>query len=138
LVAVVLTLGLTFSASTGQRASAPQDALTLVRQALAALEVSPPDLEVAAERVIKAQFARDTRGVNIPRVREAQQALEDEDAAAAAAYLMEALRPAEGGPAGLDSTLLVPIAPQFVATPFAFRWLAAAALLMAAGALIVR
>jgi hypothetical protein len=133
-----LTLGVTLSASTGQPASGPQDAFAMVRQALAALEVSPPNIEVAVERVIAAQFARDTRGVNIPRVREAQQALEDEDPAAAAAYLMEALRPSEAGPAGLDRTLLVPVVPRFVATPSAYGWLAAAALLMAAGGLILR
>jgi hypothetical protein len=137
--AAVLTLGLsTLSASTAQPASVPQDALTLVRQALAALEVSPPDVGVAAERVIKALFARDTRGVDMPRVRDAQQALDDEDPSAAAAYLMEALRPAEAEPAGIDRTLLAPVRPRFVATPSAYGWLAAAALLMAAGGLIVR
>jgi hypothetical protein len=105
---------------------------------LAALEVSPPDVGVAAERLIKALFARDTRGVDMPRLRDAQQALEDEDPAAAAAYLMEALRPAEAGSAGVDRTLLAPVRPRFVARPSSYGWLAAAALLVAVGGLVVR
>ena len=120
--------------------AAPQDALTLVRQALAALEASPPNVGVAAERVIKALFARDTRGVDMPRVRDAQQALEEEDAdtAAAAAYLMEALRPSEGGPSGIDKALLVPLARRFAASPAAYGLVAVAVLLIAAGVVIVR
>jgi hypothetical protein len=116
----------------------PRDALTLVRQALAALEVSPPDVAVATERVLKALFAQDTRGVDMPRVRDAAQALGAEDATAAAAYLMRALRPAETAPAGADRTLLVPVRPRFTATPAAFGLLAVAALLIGAGTLIVR
>lgn len=137
--AAVLALGLSMlSASAAPPAPVPQDALTLVRQALAALEVSPPDVGIASERVIKALFASDTRGIDMPRVRDAQQALEDEDPTAAAEYLKEALRSAEVGPAAIDRTLLVPVRPHFVATPSAVGWLVAAALLIATGGLIVR
>jgi hypothetical protein len=118
--------------------AAPGDAFTLVRQALAALEVSPPDIGAAAERVIKAQFARDTQGVDMPRVREAQQALDDEDATAAAAYLMKALGPAERMPGGPDPALLVPAAPPAPARPAAYGLLTVAVLLIAAGAAILR
>src|SRR5579864_6269570 len=96
-----------------QPPATPRDALTLVRQALAALEVTPPDVAVATERVIKALFAQDTRGVDMPRVRDAAQALGAEDAAAAAAYLLKALRPAETDPGGADRALLLPIRPRF-------------------------
>jgi len=121
-----------------QPPATPRDALTLVRQALAALEVSPPDVAVATERVLKALFAQDTRGVDMPRVRDAAQALGAEDAMAAAAYLMKALRPAETAPAGVDRALLVPVRPRFAATPAAYGLLAAAALLIGAGILIAR
>lgn len=134
----VLGLAVPLTPASAQRTAPPRDALTLVRQALAALEVSPPDLAVATERVLKALFAPDTRGVDMPRLRDAAQALGEEDAAAAAAYLMAALRPAETAGAGVDRTLLTPVRPHFVATPSAFGLLAAAALLMAAGGLIVR
>ncbi|MHB8731151.1 MAG: hypothetical protein ACYDAB_05110 [bacterium] len=116
----------------------PRDALTLVRQALAALEVSPPDVAVATERVIKALFARDTRGVDMPRVRDAAQALGAEDATAASAYLMKALRPAETAPGGVDQALLIPVRPRFAVTPAAYGLLAAAVLLLGAGSLIAR
>jgi hypothetical protein len=116
----------------------PRDALTLVRQALAALEVSPPDLGVATERTIKALLAPDTRGVDMPRLRDAAQALGEEDATAAAAYLMQALRPAETASGGGDRALLIPVRARFVATPAAYGLLAAAALLIVAGALIAR
>jgi hypothetical protein len=134
--AAILLLGL--SALAAQAPATPRDALTLVRQALAALEVSPPDAAVATERVLKALFAQDTRGVDMPLVRDAAQALGAEDATAAAAYLIRALRPAETAPAGADRTVLVPVRPRFTATPAAYGLLAVAALLIGAGTLIVR
>jgi hypothetical protein len=138
--AAILWLGLSAlpAASATQPPAPPRDALTLVRQALAALEVSPPDVAVATEQVLKALFAQDTRGVDMPRVRDAAQALGEEDAAAAADYLMQALRPAEAAPAGVDRTLLVPVRPPFTATSAAFGLLATAALLIGAGSLIAR
>lgn len=134
--AAMLALPVVVAAPAAQPA-APQDAFTLVRQALAALEVSPPNFGVAADRLIKALFARDTRGIDMPRVRNAQQALENEDAAAAAAYLMAALRPLEDGPSGLDKALLVPVPRRFAASPAAYELLAVAVLLIAAGVVIV-
>lgn len=122
-------------ASAQEEKTTPREALTLTRQALAALEVSPPDLGVATERTIKALLAPDTRGVDMPRLRDAVQALGEEDATAAAAYLMEALRPAE---AGGERTLLIPVRPRFIATPAAYGLLAAAVLLAVAGGLIAR
>ncbi len=119
-------------------ATTPREALTLVRQALAALEVGPPDLGVATERTIKALLAPDTRGVDMPRLRDAAQALGEEDAAAAAMYLMQALRPSEAGPSAIDRALLVPAARRFVASPAAYALLAGAVLLIAAGAAVVR
>lgn len=137
--AALLLLGLPAPASTAAGdAATPHEALTLVRQALAALEVSPPDLSVATERTIKALLAPDTRGVDMPRVRDAAQALGEEDAAAAATYLMQALRPSEAGPSGIDKALLVPVARRFVASSAAYGLLAGAVLLIAAGAVIVR
>lgn len=131
------TVAVTAVAASAAQPAAPQDALTLVRQALAALEVSPPNVGVAAARVLKALFARDTRGVDMPRLRDAQQALEDEDAAAAAAYLMDALRPSTG-PSGLDKSLLVPVRHRVAASPATYELLAVAVLLIAAGVVIVR
>jgi len=121
-----------------QPAAPPQDALTFVRQALAALQVTPPDGKVAVERVLKALFARDTRNVDMPRVRDAQQALGEGDPVSAAAYLMRALRPAEvpGGP--VNTALLTPLRRRFARTPAAYGLLAAAALLIGAGCLLVR
>jgi hypothetical protein len=116
----------------------PRDALTLVRQALAALEVTPPDVAVATERVIKALFAQDTRGVDMPRVREAAQALGEEDTEAAAAYLMAALRSGPTSSGGVDMSLWRPVQPRVTGTPGAYALLAAAALLIVAGALVAR
>ena len=137
-VATAVMLALPAVATAAALPAPPQDALTLVRQALAALEVNPPNVGVAAERVIKALFARDTRGVDMPRVRDAQQALENEDAVAAASYLMVALRPAEAAPSEVDAALLVPMRGSFVSSPRAYVLLAVAALLIAVGSLIVR
>ncbi len=117
----------------------PQDALTLVRQALAALEVTPPAVSVATAKVIKALFARDTRGVDMARVQEAAQALGLQDSAAAAAELLiDALRPARAGPGGVDVALLTPVRPGFAGTPATFALLVGAALLMVVGGLIIR
>ncbi len=116
----------------------PSDALTLVRQALAALEVAQPDVLVATAKVIKALFAQDTRGVDMARVREAAQALGQEDSAAAAADLIEALRPARAGPGGVDVALLMPVRPRLAGTPTAYVLLVGAALLMVTGWLIIR
>lgn len=115
----------------------PKDALTLVRQALAALEVTPPAVSVATAKVIKALFAKDTRGVDMARVQEAAQALGQEDAATAAARLIDALRPARAGPGGVDVALLMPVQPRFAGTPAAYVLLAGAALLLAAGWFII-
>ncbi len=138
--AAVLVLGLQAIAAprSSEQEAVPRDALTLVRQALAALEVSPPDVDVATERVIKALFAPDTRGVDMPRVRDAAQALGSEDATAGAAYLMQALRPAEAGPTRLDPSLFTPLPPRATSGSEAYGLLGLAALLVAAGSLIVR
>ena len=116
----------------------PRDALTLVRQALAALEVTPPSVSVATVKVLNALLAQDTRGVDMARVQEAAQALGMEDSAAAAAQLIDALRPARGGPDGVDEALLMPVRPRFTATPAAYALLVGAALLLAAGGCIIR
>jgi len=138
--AVMLMLGTPAlpAPAAAQKAATPREALILVRQALAALEVSPPDIEVATERTIKALFAPDTRGVDMPRVRDAAQALGQEDAGAAVAYLMAALRPAETAGMRVDRALLTPVRPRFAATPAAYGLLAAAALLIGVGSLIMR
>jgi hypothetical protein len=137
--AAALMLGLSaLSVPAAQPASVPQDARTLVRQALAAVEVSPPNVGVAAERVLKALFAKDTRGVDMPRLRDAQQALSQEDTAAAAGYLIEALHPEDAAAPPVDRTLLAPVRPRFAATPLAYALLAAAALLIVAGGLVAR
>lgn len=124
--------------ASARAAATPRDARTLVRQALAALEVTPPDVSVATERVIKALFAQDTRGVEMPRVREAAQALGAEDATAAAAYLTAALRPGQASSEGFDTALWKPVQPRFAGTPAAYALLAAAALLIVAGGLVAR
>ncbi len=116
----------------------PKDALTLVRQALAALEVAQPAVSVATAKVIKALFAQDTRGVDMARVQEAAQALGQQDSAAAAADLIEALRPARAGPDGVDAALLTPVRQRFAGTPTAYALLVGAALLVAGGGLIIR
>ena len=116
----------------------PSDALTLVRQALAALEVTPPAVLVATGKIIKALFARDTRGVDMAHVHEAAQAIGMHDSAAAAAQLIDALRPARLGPGGVDVALLMPVQPRFAGTPTAYVLLVGAALLLAAGGLIIR
>ncbi len=115
----------------------PKDALTLVRQALAALEVTPPAVSAATAKVFKALFTKDTRGVDMARVQEAAQALGQEDAATAAAYLIDALRPARAGPGGIDVALLTPVRPRFAATPTAYALLAGAAFLVVAGWFII-
>ncbi len=137
---VLLILGLwIFPAHAAPRTVVqPKDALTLVRQALAALEVTPPAVSVATVKVINALFARDTRGVDMARVQAAAQALGQEDSAAAAAQLIDALRPAQAGPDGVDEALLMPVRPRFAATPAAYALLVGAALLLAAGGLIIR
>jgi hypothetical protein len=136
----LLLLGLwIFPAHASPRAVVqPKDALTLVRQALAALEVTPPAVSVATVKVINALLARDTRGVDMVRVQEAAQALGMDDSAAAAAKLIDAMRPARAGPDGADETLLMPVRPRFAATPAAYGLLVGAALLLAAGGLIIR
>ncbi len=116
----------------------PRDALTLVRQALAALEVTPPAVSVATEKVIKALFATDTTGVDMARVQEAAQALGQQDSAAAVAQLIAALRPARAGPGGVDVALLMPVQPRFAGTPTAYALFAGAALLLVTGWLIIR
>jgi hypothetical protein len=116
----------------------PSDALTLVRQALAALEVTPPAVLVATGKIIKALFARDTRGVDMAHVQEAAQAIGMHDSAAAAAQLIDALRPARLRPGGVDVALLMPVQPRFAGTPTAYVLLVGAALLLAAGGLIIR
>ena len=116
----------------------PSDALTLVRQALAALEVTPPAVLVATGKIIKALFARDTRGVDMAHVQEAAQAIGMHDSAAAAAHLIDALRPARMAPGGVDVALLKPVELRFAGTPTAYVLLVGAALLLAVGGLIIR
>ena len=115
----------------------PQDALTLVRQALAALEVTPPAVSVATAKVIKALLARDTRWVDRVHVQEAAQALGQQDSAAAAAQLIAALRPAWAGPGGVDVALLTPVRSRFAGTTTAYALLVGAALLLVAGWFII-
>jgi hypothetical protein len=115
----------------------PQDALTLVRQALAALEVTPPAVSVATAKVIKALLARDTRGVDMAHVQEAAQALGQQDSTAAAAQLIAALRPAWAGAGGVDVALLTPVRLHFAGTTTAYALLAGAALLLVAGWFII-
>ena len=136
----LLVLGLSpiLESAYPEAAVEPSDALTLVRQALAALEVSPPDDLVATGKILKALFARDTRGVDMAHVHEAAQAIGMRDSATAAAQLIDALRPARMGPGGIDVALLVPVQPHFAGTPTAYILLVAAALLLAAGGLILR
>lgn len=116
----------------------PKDALTLVRQALAALEVTPPAVSVATAKVIKALLARDTRGVDVAHVQEAAHALGQQDSAAAAAELIAALRPARAGPGEADVTLLMPLRPRPAGTPTAYILLGGATLLLVTGWLIIR
>jgi hypothetical protein len=116
----------------------PQDALTLVRQTLAALEATPPNLSVASEKLSAALHAQDSRGVDMARVTQAAQAFGLHDPAAAAAQLLEALRPAMQQPGGIAAALLVP-APQarFTGTPAEDLLLVIAAVLVVAGGLII-
>lgn len=118
-------------------ASEPQDALTLVRQALAALEVTPPAESVALRKVIYALLSRDTRGVDIARVQEAARALGALDTIGAAAKLIDALSPGGIAPVGVDVALLKPVQPRFTGTPIAYLLLLAAAALVAAGGIVV-
>lgn len=115
----------------------PQDALTLVRQALAALEVTPPAVSVATAKVIKALLARDMRGVDMAHVQEAAQSLGQQDSAAAAAQLIAALRPARAWPGGVDVALLTPVRPRFAGTTTEYALLAGAVLLLVAGWFII-
>ncbi len=116
----------------------PADALTLVRQALAALEVTPPAVSVALRKIIYALLSHDTRGVDMTRVQEAAQALGELDTAAAAAKLIDALRPGGVAPAGVDVALVRPVRPRFTGTPTEYVLLVGAALLVAVGAFIIR
>lgn len=116
----------------------PKDALTLVRQALAALEVTPPAVSVALRKIIYALLSRDTRGVDMARVQEAAHALGVLDSAGAAAKLIDALRPGGIAPAGVDVALLTPVQPRFTGTPPAYVLLMGAAALVAAGVLVSR
>jgi len=116
----------------------PNDALTLVRQALAALEVTPPAVLVATAKVIKALLAKDTRGVDMARVQEAAQTLGQQDSAAAVPQLIDALRPAGAEPGGVDMALLMPVQPRFAGTPTTYALLAGAAVLVAVGWFIIR
>jgi len=120
------------------QAAEPKDALTLVRQALAALEVTPPAVSVALRKILYALLSRDTRGVDMARVQEAVQALGTLDTAGAAAKLIDALRPGGKVPAGVDLALLTPVQPRFTGTPTAFGLLIGAAALVAAGVLVSR
>lgn len=116
----------------------PKDALTLVRQALAALEVTPPAVSVALRKIIYALLSRDTRGVDMARVQEAAHALGALDSAGAAAKLIDALRPGGIAPAGVDLALLKPVQPRFTGMPTAYVLLAGAVALAAAGVLVSR
>ena len=115
----------------------PKDALTLVRQALAALEVTPPAISVATGKIIKALLARDTHGVDMAHVQEAAHALGQQDSAAAAAQLIEALRPALAGPGEADVKLLMPLRPRPAGTSTAYILLGGATSLLVTGWLII-
>jgi hypothetical protein len=120
----------------GPAASAPAgpgDALTLVRQALAALEATPPAVSVALGKIIQALLARDTRGVDMVHVQEAARALGVQDTAGAVAQLIDVLLPGQH-----DAALLMPDQPHFTGTSIEYGLLAAAAALLITGALIVR
>ncbi len=73
----------------------PGDALTLIRQALAALEVTPPAGSVALGKIIQALLVQDTRGVDMVHVQEAARALGVQDTAGAVAQLIDALPPGQ-------------------------------------------
>ena len=136
-LAAVFLLLLCVLGAWGPASSAPAgpgDALTLVRQALAALEVTPPAVSVALGKIIQALLARDTRGVDMAHVQEAARALGVQDTAGAVAQLIDALLPAEQH----DAALLMPDQPYFTGTPIEYGLLAAAAALLITGALIVR
>lgn len=136
--ALVATWLLVLPADAAPAEGEPKDALTLVRQALAALEVTPPADSVALRKIIYALLSPDTRGVDMARVQEAAQDLGALDPAGAAAQLIDALRPGGMTPAGIDMALLTPVRPQFTGTPVAYALLIAAAALVAAGAFVGR
>lgn len=111
---------------------AAADAATLVRQALVALEATPPNLDVASDKLADALRTTDTRGVDMPRVREAAQALGLHDPLTAASLLVAAV---SSSPA--EAALLVPYVPRSPDPLVARTLLGAAAFLVLLGMLIV-
>ncbi len=111
----------------------PGDALTLIRQALAALEVTPPAGSVALGKIIQALLVQDTRGVDMVHVQEAARALGVQDTAGAVAQLIDALPPGQR-----EAALLMPAQPYFTGTPIEYGLLAAAVALLLTGALVAR
>jgi hypothetical protein len=71
----------------------PPDAVTWVRQALAFLDLKPPDIREAAERLDGALKAKDTEGVDLALVRETVEALKAKKPGEASAALTRALLP---------------------------------------------
>lgn len=92
LAAVLLIAGAPALAHKGAGAG-PQDAATWVRQALALLEVKPPNIPEAAERLEGALKAKDSQGMDLALVRQAMEALKARNAEAATAMLTRALLP---------------------------------------------
>lgn len=135
---LIVGLSLPLAYAGGAQAANPEDALTLTRRALAALEVTPPVVDVATRQVVRALLASDRRGVNMSRLEDAAHALGEENPASAAADLIDALRPAQAAGAGIDTALLIPVRPRFARTPAAYALLAGAALLIAAGGFVAR
>jgi hypothetical protein len=130
LLAVLASPPATADTSDGEE---PADAATLVRQALAALDAAPPNLDVASDKLQDALSASDTRGVDMARVREAAQALSLHDPSTTAHLLIAAL----GASSRDDARLLVPLRPRFRGTRGEEMLLVAGTLLVALGVLIV-
>lgn len=95
---VVLTGASPVGAHEGEE-KRPPDAATAVRQALAFLEATPPNLSEAGERLEWAGEAKEQAGVNGEAVKQAADALRAKDAARARALLREALAAPAGTPA---------------------------------------
>lgn len=138
----------------------PKDAVTLVRQAVAALQ-NGGNIDLASDKVKDALEAEDKAGVNLKLVEEAQAALQGNDLAKATALLQQSLTPAPpaaaqgegageqagekmpagpaGGPASAMAVSLVDgqLEPNFQGTPVEYALLVFAGLVILLGGLIV-
>lgn len=135
----------------------PPDAATWVRQALAFLELKPPDVREAAERLEGALKAKEPRGVDLALVREAVEALKARKPESAAAALARALLPppeaSPGGPPSgpppydpdeeasahhVPGAPLKALEPRFAGTAGEYALLGLGGVLMALGLLTLR